>query len=239
MHYVYDGYLMRPLLDLTRDDLRAAITDLAERGKAVKALQDGEGAHAAAAAAILPEYWREDLTNADTDRFRAYVRHELVPVARNWNSSLATTLIRTMNLIADEDDMLDEFADEAVWEHVQPVDEADGQAIPLEGDDAGNSCGRQVEDVFVDGFVCAPEFGDVRRPIARRAVVKLLHAMLGADERIDATSVAAVLDAYDAKTGLPKGGYVANIQGNLAVSANKKGVRVEPMAAFRARRKKL
>ena len=31
---------------------------------------------------------------------------------------------------------------------------------------------------------------------------------------------------------------MTNIQGDLAVSANKEGVRVEPMAYFRARRKK-
>ena len=51
------------------------------------------------------------------------------------------------------------------------------------------------------------------------------------------TSVEAVLAAYDG-AGAPRGGYVANIQGDLAVSANKRGVRVEPMAAFRARRKR-
>jgi tRNA(Ile)-lysidine synthase len=62
--------------------------------------------------------------------------------------------------------------------------------------------------------------------------------MLGADERIDAASVNAILKAFDPETNRPIGGYVANIQGNLAVSANKLGVRVEPMAAFRARRKK-
>ena len=38
--------------------------------------------------------------------------------------------------------------------------------------------------------------------------------------------------------GKPLGGYVTNIQGNLAVSANRNGVRIEPMAAFRARRKR-
>ena len=38
--------------------------------------------------------------------------------------------------------------------------------------------------------------------------------------------------------GAPLGGYVANIQGNLAVSANKRGVRIEPMSAFRVRRKR-
>ena len=75
------------------------------------------------------------------------------------------------------------------------------------------------------------------KPLQRRAAHRLLKAMLGADERIDAASVEAVLAGFGA-TGAPVGGYVANIQGNLAVSANKKGVRVEPMAAFRARRKR-
>ena len=47
-----------------------------------------------------------------------------------------------------------------------------------------------------------------------------------------------VARAGKAAAGKPLGGYVANIQGDLAVSANKHGVRVEPMAAFRARRKR-
>ena len=49
----------------------------------------------------------------------------------------------------------------------------------------------------------------------------------------------AVLAAFDDETGgKPRSGYVANIQGDLAVSANKRGVRIEPMAAYRARRKR-
>ncbi len=55
---------------------------------------------------------------------------------------------------------------------------------------------------------------------------------------METASVEAVLNAYDAAKGAPRGGYVANIQGDLAVSANKGGVRIEPMAAFRARRKR-
>ncbi|MFR4802277.1 MAG: hypothetical protein ACLT98_02435 [Eggerthellaceae bacterium] len=49
--------------------------------------------------------WREDATNADTDRFRAFVRHEIVPRQRA-QPRLLETLTRTMNLIAEEDDML-------------------------------------------------------------------------------------------------------------------------------------
>ena len=75
-----------------------------------------------------------------------------------------------------------------------------------------------------------------RLPLQRRVAIKVLERFLGADERIDTASVEAVLAGFS--DGKPNGGYVANIQGNLAVSANKKGVRIEPMAAFRTRRKR-
>ena len=49
----------------------------------------------------------------------------------------------------------------------------------------------------------------------------------------------AVLAAFDDEAGgKPRSGYVANIQGDLAVSANKRGARIEPMSAYRARRKR-
>ena len=70
----------------------------------------------------------------------------------------------------------------------------------------------------------------------RRVVVRVLEQMLGPDSRVETVSVDAVLAAY--RGGRPVSGYVANIQGNLAVSANKNGVRIEPMASFRTRRKR-
>ena len=48
----------------------------------------------------------------------------------------------------------------------------------------------------------------------------------------------AVLQAFD-EDGSPQSGYVVNIQGDLAVSANKQGVLIEPMARFRTRRKRV
>jgi len=73
-------------------------------------------------------------------------------------------------------------------------------------------------------------------PLQRRVVSSALSRMLGPDERIDTATIEAVLAGYS--DGKPNGGYVVNIQGNLAVSANKQGVRIEPMAAFRTRRKR-
>ena len=60
--------------------------------------------------------WREDATSAHTDRFRAYVRHKIVPVAKEWNSALPEVLTRSMNLIADEDDMLQNMAEKLAEE---------------------------------------------------------------------------------------------------------------------------
>ena len=189
-----NGQIARPLLDLGRDELRAWITARAESGLPVA--RDTAGA-----------LWREDATNECTDQFRAFVRHRIVPLAKERNPQLIATLTRTMNQIADEDDMLD--AQAAAYVSC----EADASTIVL-----------------------PPELHAVALPLRRRAVAQALRLLLGNDARLESASIDAVLAGFtDAGVN---SGYVNNIQGNLAVSANKRGVRIEPMAAFRARRKK-
>ncbi|MCI9261401.1 tRNA lysidine(34) synthetase TilS [uncultured Adlercreutzia sp.] len=201
-----NGPVVRPLLDVTRDQLRDYLSAREEAGETV--VRDAAGA-----------LWREDATNAHTDRFRAYVRHKVVPPAKEWNSALPEVLVRSMNLIADEDDMLDEMATDLVEESSVWVAEDDTFGIDRS-----------------EGFRLLPAFGQAKRPLQRRAVRELLQAMLGPDARVEAASVEAVLQGF--ADGQPNSGYVANIQYDLAVSANKRGVLVEPMAYFRARRKK-
>lgn len=205
MRYV-NGPVARPLMDLSREDLRDYIGRRERAGAAVAC--DARG-----------ELWREDATNAHTDRFRAYVRHEIVPKARAWDDQMTASLVRSMNLIADEDDMLDDMAEELSASCVRWVQQDERWGIDL-----------------TEGFVLLPELARSPRPLQRRVALRMLQRMLGADARIDAASVEAVLDGFT--DGAPRGGYVTNIQGDLAVSANKEGVRVEPMAYFRARRKK-
>ena len=82
-----------------------------------------------------------------------------------------------------------------------------------------------------------PDFGLNPLPLKRRAVVALLQEMLGSECRIEAASVESVLAQFG-PDGAPVSGAVANIQGDVAVSSNKKGVRIEPMRAYRSRRKK-
>lgn len=200
-----NGRVVRPLLDCSRRSLRnyliGEIVDDPDAVEAPNGVLNGK------------TLWREDATNAHTDRFRAFVRHNIVPLAREWNASLDTTLSRTMDLIGEEDDMLDAMAQDSIDKHVE-----------------------QLGCEPADGFLLTPGFGAVPTPLARRAILKLLKPILGLDERIDTRTIEAVLDGFE--NAEPKSGYVNNIQGNMAVSANKKGVRVEPMAAFRKRRKK-
>lgn len=204
-----NGPVVRPCLDVSREGLRSYVNDLPQ-GIAVL---DEQG-----------NRWREDATNAHTDRFRAYVRHEVIPAVKRRSPQLLDVLGRTMNLIADEDDMLDGMAAELLDAHVAWVESAPGR-----------------DPDWREGGVIAPELGKQPTPLVRRVVVRVLQLMLGPDARVETSSVDAVLAAWD-DLGLPqaasRGGYVANVQGNIAVSANKRGVRLEPMAAFRARRKK-
>lgn len=302
-----NGRVCRPLLEAGREELRSCLRERAEAGLPV--VRDEEGA-----------LWREDATNAHTDRFRAYVRHEIVPRAKERNPRLLETLARTMDLIADEDDMLEAQAGALVESSVAWLGEdgAAGAGGPEGSADMGVAAGAAAgfpddggsasvkgEAARVKGFsgaaggcaiggaadacvcgvadagapdagkaavrselsacVLAPSFGQAPRPLARRAVANVLQRLLGVDARVEAASVEAVLAAFDAEggavegaapadargavsaaasdaplasIGAPRSGYVTNIQGNLAVSSNKRGVRIEPMSAFRARRKR-
>jgi tRNA(Ile)-lysidine synthase len=192
-----NGPVVRPLLDVSRATLRSYLEDRSHQE--CPTLRDEQG-----------NLWREDATNAHTDRFRAYVRHNIVPAAKEQNSQLLDTLCRSMNLIADEDDFMEALT---AQEMVATVEIEDNQARLL------------------------PAFGQLALPIKRRALRSVLETLLGAEGRVESAAIDAVLQAFD-PNGAPIGGYVVNIQGNLAVSANKNGVLIEPMACFRARRKR-
>lgn len=199
MRYL-NGQVGRPLLDIGRETLRNGIQSRAQEGLPV--VRDDWGA-----------LWCEDATNAHTDRFRAYVRHEIIPLAKEKNPKLLQTLVRTMNAIADEDDMLNSMAQALVDRHVRWL-------MPEQ-----------------EGCVISPIVGAQPVPLQRRVMVKVLEALLDNDARIESASVEALLAGFD--DGAMNSGYVNNIQGNLAVSANSKGLRIEPMAAFRTRRNML
>lgn len=80
------GRVVRPLLECERVGIR---TWLAEKGHS----------------------WREDPTNTDTARARAFVRAELLPVAERMNPAFRAGLARTMDLLADDDRLLSVMAE--------------------------------------------------------------------------------------------------------------------------------
>ncbi|MBQ9068915.1 MAG: hypothetical protein IJ131_07640, partial [Eggerthellaceae bacterium] len=89
---------------------------------------------------------------------------------------------------------------------------------------------------YAQGCIIAPDFGRVELPLQRRVAMEVLKRMLGRETRIDTSSVDAVAAAFSG--GFPVSGYTNNIQGDLALSANKRGLRIEPMSSYRARRKR-
>ncbi len=80
------GRVVRPLLESSRVDVREWLREIGQE-------------------------WREDATNVDTERFRALVRHQLVPVAESVNPRFRRTLSRTLDVLADEDALLEEMAE--------------------------------------------------------------------------------------------------------------------------------
>lgn len=206
-----NGPIVRPLLDVSRESLREYIREREAADSPQRpVVQDDAGA-----------LWREDATNAHTDRFRAFVRHEIVPLAKKRNPQLLDTLCRSMNLVGDEDDMLDAQANGLMEQQVAWIDHDD--------DDRDLDWSR--------GCVLQPEYGTLPVPMQRRVAFQVLQLILGSEARVETAAVTAITDGF--ADGAPISGYTANIQGDLALSANKKGLRIEPMADYRARRKRV
>lgn len=190
--------IIRPFLNLTRQDLRSFILEL-HNNKLAYANSKGE-------------VWCEDSTNADTNGFRAFVRHELIPTIRMKNPNHARTLSTTMNLIADEDDMLDTMAKELLSNSVS-LDANAGMAT------------------------ISPSFASSQLPLMRRAAFILLNTMVPEEKRIENASVEAVIAPF--KNGKCEHVPSKNIQCNLIVSSNKDGVTIDRCESYKTKRKKM
>ena len=142
--------IVRPLIDLTHDQL----CDLLRMRGIV---------------------WREDDTNHDTRYLRAFVRHEVLPVARRRNAKVVASLATTCDILSDEDAYLNQLASRAYRDLVRR--EGDGM-VAL---DAGRLGASEVA-------------------LARRVVRKALLAVCpGA--RLEARHVAQVLQLVAAGRG--------------------------------------
>ena len=220
--------VVRPLLDISRQELRDYLDDLYENGNNILKADDGK-------------FYREDATNAHTDKFRAFVRHEIIPLAKSRNQSLLDVLGRTMNLIADEDDFMEGLAknlfDRSVtWlsAAVESGESEDGGAA--QSAQAGEDASEGESKDGATACLIAPWFGKEKLPVQRRVIKLVLTEMLGSSARVEACTIEDVLQSFDID-GKPRSGYACNIAGNLAISANKHGLRIEKMESYLKRRK--
>ncbi len=92
-----NGRIIRPLLDCSRDELRQYLVDLHQ---STSQAERESGEH----------LWCEDASNYDTQGFRAFVRHELIPLATTRNPRLLETVGRNLGILAEEDAYLESLA---------------------------------------------------------------------------------------------------------------------------------
>lgn len=173
------GRLARPLLTTTREQLRDYLLALP-----ASELPDG----------CPQEHWREDETNADTEHFRAYVRHQIVPRAQTFNPRLRSTLCRSLDVMAEEDALLSSMA-----------------ASRAEG-----LIGRDK-----DGTVTLDMAGlaKVELPLQRRIVRSLVQSLLPAETRLDGFHIDGIVrngSHVGFVTVLPTGLIARNEYGTLA-----------------------
>lgn len=114
------------------------------RGRIVRPLIDARRADIVAYLGDLGQQWREDPTNTDTDRERAWVRHELLPMIEARNPSFVSGATRTMSALAGDETLLAAMTAEA----------ADGAVVASAG------------ALAIDRAVLA----GMPRPLARRVV---------------------------------------------------------------------
>jgi tRNA(Ile)-lysidine synthase len=157
-----DGRLVRPLLDVTREETAAWC---ASRG--------------------LP--WREDAANDDPAFARARVRGGLVPALEAVHPAAVQNVARTAELLRDEAAVLDEVVGE-VLEGGASIEAARLAALPralarlvlrrLCEDAVGGLCGRaagRLDEVLALAPDGALDLGDGARAVLRRGVLTVLR----------------------------------------------------------------
>lgn len=139
-----------------------------ERGRIVRPLLECDRAAIRQWLAEIGQEWREDATNADTARLRAYVRAEMIPVAERVNPAFRETLARSIGILGDEDALLGRMASD------------------FARDFAETTADRVV---FDRELMCTLD-----RAMARRTVRAALTGAFPEASRLEASHVEAIVD---------------------------------------------
>lgn len=154
------GRIVRPLIQRTRQEVRDYL-------------------HA------IGQPWREDGSNAQTDRLRAKVRHELLPLFREINPRFDAALERTLAVLSDEDDLLSEMGE--AFGRDFSVSGGDGSAVVLD---------REMMNTL-------------SRPMKRRALRAALTGAFPETSRMEFEHIEALVD------GLSADGFAHDLPGGL------------------------
>ncbi len=165
------------------------------RGRIVRPLLDARRSDVVAYLEELGQSWREDSTNGDTTRLRARVRAELLPWLEGVNPRFGEALFRTLAVLGDEEELLDEMADAF----------------------AGDFVGSLRGEVRFD----RSRMMTLSRPMARRVVRTALMRVFPEASRIEFAHVEALADGMAAdgfSRDLPDGLRAFSEYGTLVVT---------------------
>jgi tRNA(Ile)-lysidine synthase len=174
------GRIVRPLIDVRRGALRAWLDEIG---------QD----------------WRDDESNLDTSRRRAWVRHELMPLFESANPGFVDAVARTVEVVSEEDDLLDEMA------HAFARD----FELPEGGEDA----------LVLDESLMGTLSGAMARRVLRTAIARRFPEA----SRIEFEHVRALTDAIGTE-GVRRdvtGGLRASVECGRIIISRSGGVRAE------------
>ena len=174
------GRIVRPLLDVDRKELRDWLTSQGYT-------------------------WREDPSNEDTSKTRAFIRAEIIPKAEKLRPNFRENLARTMDLVADDDRLLSDMA------------RSFAQDFCLE---------RTLnESITLDARLVLTLDPVMARRVIRCAIVETFEDA----SRLDASHIVAILEGLDVLRRLVEGGeklpprkilYARDIPSALRVKIN-------------------
>ena len=203
------GLVVRPLLGETREGLRAYL-----RARGVG--------------------WREDSTNEQDDALRSYVRHHVTPPMRRRVPAFAQVLGRSLDVLAEEDELLEAQAAELLARAARPAPAGLRDALASAGGPEGPAPApasvpaspRELRRARRAACLDADVLAGAPLPLTRRALRQALAALLGPDDarraRVEARHVAWLAEL--ARTGegscnLPLGMRAACVSGLLVIEA--------------------
>lgn len=202
--YPAAGKMIRPLLESSREDLRDYLR--------------GTG-----------QTWREDLTNQDTSRVRARIRHQLIPLLLRDFDSAAVTRLARLAMHARED--------ETFWRYLE-----DSRFRAMAIRETDNAISIHISDLLIPmgtrDAATGSEQPHETLALTRRLVRKIYAELRGTRERLTSRHVDSVLDLASrshsgTRISLP-GIFVERVFDRLVFKGGKTGAEATKKTELRA-----